>query len=70
MLTQTVITVGIDLRPPGAYPRPGRSANPGPFAVGFAQVGPRGVVLPGLGVFAYLPWGRDVGERERIKTPQ
>jgi hypothetical protein len=48
---------------------PGRSANPGPFAVGFAQVAPRGVLLPGVGYLPTLAAGRNVGERERIKTP-
>jgi len=48
MVNKTVITVGIDRRPWG----PGRSDNRGPFAVGFTQVAPRGVLSPWV---EYLP---------------
>jgi hypothetical protein len=68
MVNKTVITVGIDRRPWGLFAGPGRSANPGPFAVDFARVAPRGVLLPRVGVLAYFGGGPDMGERERIKT--
>ena len=37
MVNKTVITFGIDRRPMDLSESPGRSANPGPFAVVFAQ---------------------------------
>ncbi len=55
MVNKTVITFTIDR----AYPRPlGRSASPGPFAVGFTHVAPRGVLLARVELFPYL--GREL----------
>lgn len=70
MVNKTVIIVGINRRPWGPIGNPGGSAKPGARSPLFPPRSRHGAsCYPRLEYLPTLAACRDVGERERIKTP-